>query len=94
MSIVDKNKIEQELNNFREWNYKNNSISRQFSFDSYMDGIEFVNAVALIAEKENHHPDLMIGWGSVQVNYTSHDLGGVTEKCLHMAKLTEQLYKE
>ena len=94
MSIVDKNKIEQELNNFREWNYKNNSISRQFSFDLYMDGIEFVNALALIAEKENHHPDLMIGWRSVQVNYTSHDLGGVTEKCLHMAKLTEQLYKE
>ena len=94
MSIVDKNKIEQELNNFREWNYKNNSISRQFSFDLYMDGIEFVNAVALIAEKENHHPDLMIGWRSVQVNYTSHDLGGVTEKCLHMAKLTEELYKE
>ena len=94
MSIVDKNKIEQELNNFREWNYKNNSISRQFSFDLYMDGIEFVNAVALIAEKENHHPDLMIGWRSVQVNYTSHDLGGVTEKCLHMAKLTEELYRE
>ena len=94
MSIVDKNKIEQELNNFREWNYKNNSISRQFSFDLYMDGIEFVNAVALIAEKENHHPDLMIGWCSVEVNYTSHDLGGVTEKCLHMAKLTEELYKE
>ena len=94
MRIVDKNKIEQELNNLREWNYKNNSIFRQFSFDSYMDGIEFVNAVALIAEKENHHPDLMIGWCCVQVNYTSHDLGGVTEKCLHMAKLTEELYKE
>ena len=94
MIIVDKNKIEQELNNLRECYYKNNSISRQFSFDLYMDGIEFVNAVALIAEKENHHPDLMIGWCAVQVNYTSHDLGGVTEKCLHMAKLTEQLYKE
>ena len=94
MSIIDKNKIEQELNNLKEWNYKNNSLSRQFSFDLYMDGIEFVNAVALIAEKENHHPDLMIGWRSVQVNYTSHDLGGVTEKCLHMAKLTEELYRE
>ena len=94
MSIVDKNKIEEELNNLKEWNYKNNSISRQFSFDLYMDGIEFVNAVALIAEKENHHPDLLIGWCSVEVNYTSHDSGGVTEKCLHMAKLTEEFYKE
>ena len=53
-----------------------------------------MNAVALIAEKENHHPDLLIEWCSVEVNYTSHDSGGVTEKCLHMAKLTEEFYKE
>ena len=94
MSLLDKNKIDQELDILAQWNYKNNIISRKFSFDSYMDGIEFVHALALIAERENHHPDLLIGWCSVEVNYTSHEFGGVTEKCLNMAKLTEKLYKE
>lgn len=94
MSLLDKNKIDQELDILAQWNYKNNIISRKFSFDSYMDGIGFVHALALIAERENHHPDLLIGWCSVEVNYTSHEIGGVTEKCLNMAKLTEKLYKE
>ncbi|MDP6878450.1 MAG: 4a-hydroxytetrahydrobiopterin dehydratase [Candidatus Neomarinimicrobiota bacterium] len=94
MSLIDKNKIDQELDVLIKWNYNNNSISRKYTFDSYMDGIEFVHAIALIAEKQNHHPDILIGWCSVEVNYTSHDLGGVTKKCLNMAKLTEELYKE
>jgi len=94
MSLIDKNKIDQELDVLIKWNYNNNSISRKYTFDSYMDGIEFVHVLALIAEKQNHHPDILIGWCSVEVNYTSHDLGGVTKKCLNMAKLTEELYKE
>ena len=57
-----------------------------------MDGINFVVSLAEIAEQENHHPDLSIGWCTVEVKFTSHDLGGVSEKCLILAKLSDELF--
>ena len=45
--------------------------------------------VAEIAEENNHHPDMVVGWCKIDVAFTSHDQGGVTTACLDMAKRTE-----
>ena len=58
-----------------------------------MDGISFVMELAKLSEKKNHHPDIAIGWCTVEVKFTSHDLGGVSEKCLELSKLTDDLFK-
>ena len=58
-----------------------------------MDGISFVMDLAKLSEKKNHHPDIVIGWCAVEVKFTSHDLGGVSEKCLELSKLTDELFK-
>ena len=47
--------------------------------------------VAEKAETADHHPDIVIGWCRVEVSFTSHDKGGVTEKCLYMAKETDKI---
>ena len=60
-------------------------ISKSYKFDSYMDGIEFVMQMAKLAETNNHHPDISIGWCQVDVSITSHDLGGVSTKCVNLA---------
>ncbi len=41
--------------------------------------------IAKIAEQRNHHPDINIGWCKVGISITSHDLGGVTTKCVNLA---------
>ena len=50
-----------------------------------MDGIEFVQKIAVLAEAQNHHPDINIGWCKVDISITSHDLGGVSTKCVNLA---------
>ena len=50
-----------------------------------MDGIKFVNEMAELAEANNHHPDITIGWCKVDVTISSHDMGGVTTKCVNLA---------
>ena len=40
------------------WDYTDKKISKSFSFDAYMDGIEFVQKIAVLAEAQNHHPDI------------------------------------
>ena len=45
-----------------QWNEIDKTISKTFEFNSYLDGIDFVNEIANLAEQENHHPDIIIGY--------------------------------
>ena len=56
-----------------------------------MESIEFINELAKVAERLNHHPDMVVGWCKIDIYLTSHDLGGVTVGCLHMARETEKV---
>ena len=67
------------------WKYADKKISKTFKFTQYMDGIKFVNKMAELAETSNHHPDITIGWCKIDVTIFSHDMGGVTTKCVNLA---------
>ncbi len=54
-------------------------ISRDFSFGGFYKTMSFVNAVAWIANAEDHHPDLEIGYGHCLVRFTTHSIGGLSE---------------
>lgn len=54
-------------------------IARTFRFKSYYRTIAFVNAVAWIANTEDHHPDLEVAYGSCRVRYTTHAIKGLSE---------------
>ena len=91
MSVLSIEQIQDELSNLDGWVFKNNAITKSYSFDSYMDGIGFVHRLAEKAEEVNHHPDMQVGWCRVSVAFTSHDKGGVTAICIAMAKATEKI---
>ena len=61
-------------------------ITRTFEFKGFTEAVAFVNKVAILAEKENHHPDIDIRWNKVTLTLTTHDAGGLTEKDLLMAE--------
>lgn len=54
-------------------------ISKTFAFDSYWEGLGFVNAVAWIAQAEKHHPDIVLLYKKAKVSFTTHDAGGLSE---------------
>jgi 4a-hydroxytetrahydrobiopterin dehydratase len=49
-----------------------------------------VNAIGFFAEAADHHPDLKVSWGSVEVALNTHSAGGITEKDFELARLVEQ----
>lgn len=55
------------------------SISRSFSFANYFETMAFVNATAWISHREDHHPDLEVGYSKCLVRYTTHAIGGLSE---------------
>jgi 4a-hydroxytetrahydrobiopterin dehydratase len=62
------------------WRFGENraDIGKQFRFQDFVHALAFVNALGWIAERENHHPDLELGWGRVQVRFSTHDVGGLS----------------
>ena len=74
-----------------QWNEIDITITKSFEFNSYLDGIDFVNAVANVAEQENHHPDISIGYCKVTISLATHDAGTITEKDYKLAKLIDDL---
>ena len=91
MPLLSTSDIQVALRALDGWSEQNNTIHKTIKFGSYMDGIGFVNQLAEVAETHNHHPDLMVGWCSVDVTFTSHDQGGVTNQCIAMAKAVESI---
>jgi 4a-hydroxytetrahydrobiopterin dehydratase len=53
-------------------------IQKQFRFADFVHALAFVNALGWIAERENHHPDLELGWGRCLVKFSTHDVGGLS----------------
>ncbi|MGH8083787.1 MAG: 4a-hydroxytetrahydrobiopterin dehydratase [Lysobacter sp.] len=55
------------------------ALSRMFKFEDYYRTIAFVNALAFIANREDHHPDLSVHYDRCVVRYSTHDVGGLSE---------------
>ena len=73
------------------WDYAEKKISKSFTFDAYMEGIQFVKKFAVLAEAQYHHPDINIGWCKVDISITSHDLVGVSTKCVNLALVIDNI---
>ncbi len=54
-------------------------ISRSYKFKNYYQTMAFVNALAWIAHQEDHHPDLHVGYNRVQVRFSTHSIGGLSQ---------------
>lgn len=55
------------------------SISREWQFKNFYHTMSFVNAAAYIANAEDHHPDLEVGYGYCRMKFNTHSIGGLSE---------------
>ena len=78
---LDDEALKKLLAQVPEWdiNDEKTTISRHFIFKGYYKTMAFVNATAWIANQENHHPDLLVGYNYCTVKYTTHAIGGLSE---------------
>lgn len=66
-------------------------IARGFRFPDFAAAFGFATRVALIAEAEGHHPDLLVGWGRCEVRLTTHAAGGLTRNDFIVAAKVDQI---
>lgn len=68
------------------------ALVKTFAFDDYYRTMAFVNALAFMAHREDHHPDLGVHYNRCVVRYSTHDAGGLTENDLICAARAEALH--
>jgi len=66
-------------------------LSKQFKFKNFLEAMEFANKITPIAESEGHHPDLSIGWGRVEIELTTHAIGGLSENDFILAAKIDKI---
>ena len=76
------------------WKEEDNQLKRTFEFKNFVEAWGFMNKVALLAEKMNHHPNWSNVYNKVEIALTSHDAGNtVTERDRKLAQQIDELVK-
>lgn len=90
---LDAHQIEIKLAELAGWEADAdvNTIFRTFTFSNFAQGMTFANAVARLADEQNHHPDLLVQFKSVTVTLTTHSAGSVTEQDFLLASNINRL---
>ena len=92
-TLIAQDKLTNWMKKVPDWEIEDEgrSISRPLEFDEYMQGMDFANDVAEIAEECGHHPILEIGWCKVLVSISTHSKGGLTEMDFELASRIDTL---
>lgn len=81
MSLMDAfsdHEIQELIKTLPEWSYDQKALVRTTTFPSFLRAIAYVNAVAHLAERHDHHPDISIQYHRVTLRYWTHRAKGVT----------------
>lgn len=74
------------------WKVEGGKLAKSFSFANYHETMAFVNALAWISHREDHHPDLAVGYNQCKVTYMTHAIGGLSENDFICAAKCDALF--
>jgi 4a-hydroxytetrahydrobiopterin dehydratase len=83
----------QLLKDLKGWGLENGKLVKTYSFKNYYETMAFVNALAWISHREDHHPDLGVHYNKCRVEYSTHAIGGLSENDFICAAKAEALFE-
>jgi 4a-hydroxytetrahydrobiopterin dehydratase len=89
---LEGNEISELIGSIRGWDVEGGSITKRFDFKNHYETQAFVNAVAWISHRQDHHPDMEVGYNQVKVTYSTHSVNGLSENDFICAARIEKLF--
>mgnify|MGYP000971206850 CR=1 FL=1 len=91
-SLLDAEAIAAHMGDVPLWTQNGATIEREIPTSNFAAAIGLVNAVAILAEQADHHPDILVyGWNKVRITLSTHDQGGLTILDFRLAKAIDAL---
>lgn len=78
--------IEEGLSELSGWSVKEGKLHKEFKFKSFIQAFGFMTEVAIVAEKQDHHPEWFNVYNRVVVDLVSHDSKGITPRDMRLAR--------
>jgi 4a-hydroxytetrahydrobiopterin dehydratase len=78
--------IQEAMKTLNNWILYEDKIKKQFQFKDFSEAIAFIVRIGILAEKQNHHPELHNVYNKVTIALTTHDVGGLTDKDFLLAR--------
>ena len=69
-------------------------LERLYKFKNFARALAFVNKIGAVAETEDHHPDLYLGWGKCRVEIWTHLINGLSESDFFLAAKSDRAFKQ
>ena len=89
--VLDPDDLAKRLQALSGWTSKDGKLVKSYTFPDFVAAVGFVDRLTVVAEAQNHHPDLFVGWGKVAVQLSSHDVGGITARDFRLAAALDDL---
>jgi len=84
--------VKEMLGNLKAWIVEDGKLVKLYPFKNYYETMAFVNALAWISHREDHHPDLQVGYNKCRVEYSTHAIGGLSENDFICAAKADALF--
>jgi 4a-hydroxytetrahydrobiopterin dehydratase len=81
------------LKGLQGWALDGKMIAKTYEFKNYYETMAFVNAAAWISHREDHHPDMLVGYGKCRVSYVTHAIDGLSENDFICAAKLDALFE-
>jgi 4a-hydroxytetrahydrobiopterin dehydratase len=81
----------QKVSELDNWLFIDNALQKKYVFKDFVTALSFINAVGLLSEKQNHHPEIYNIYNKVQLRLNTHDVHGVTNKDFDLAKAIDAI---
>jgi 4a-hydroxytetrahydrobiopterin dehydratase len=92
VSALAPHEVDQLLAQLEGWQFTNGVITKTYEFKNYYQTMAFVNAAAWISHREDHHPDMIVGYNKCKVDYSTHAIGGLSENDFICAAKIDALF--
>lgn len=88
---LDETTLTAELATLTGWTRSDSAIDKHWKFTSFVEAFSFMSAVALLAERADHHPEWSNVYNKVHIRLTTHDAGGLSARDISLAREIDAL---
>ena len=85
-------RLQKMLGNLKGWRVEDGKLVKLYEFKNHYETMAFVNALAWISHRADHHPDLQVGYNKCRVEYSTHSIGDLSENDFACAAKSDALF--
>jgi 4a-hydroxytetrahydrobiopterin dehydratase len=91
MPVLAESELRAQVAGMQGWEVHDRALEKAYSCGDFDGSIAFVNRVAKAAADADHHPDIAVSWDTVTLRWVNHSEGGITERDVEMAGVSDSL---